>query len=254
MATSVTTKTSRGYTYITRPTTTAEMIADLLRQAKILQRYFPGARDLNEDFLTMIDEGWLKLDKFAEKWFIAPKWTNWPEVFGDTEEEALRRMFTAIKANEEELGRKFRNNQANQLGPEFLRPTPDAKKFYEHLKWQQGSPESPDIFIFPAQFGARHLGIPNKEVPFCLKENECRLGAYIAAAMFLTNSDAMNLEPFGRVTCGGDTHHSRDYGDSLEHPLFIGGDADGGGTHFDGSYTIDNLLSSTGHITGFMVA
>lgn len=254
MSANVATKTKSIYRYTKLPTTPGEMVADLLRQTKILQRYFPGARDLDEDFLTTIDEGWLKIDERAEKWFIAPKWTNWPEVFGDTEEEALRRMFVAIKANEDKLGRKFRNNQADQLGPKFLHPTPDAKKFYEHLKWQQGSPESPDIFIFPAQFGARHLGTRNKDVPFCLEENECRLDAYTAAAMFLTNSEVLNFEPFGRVVCGGSTHHSRDYRDSLEHPLFFGGDADGGGTHFDGSHTIDSMLSSTGHVTGFMVS
>ncbi|MEK7478171.1 MAG: hypothetical protein AAB645_02270 [Patescibacteria group bacterium] len=171
---------------------------DIIPQTNRLRELFPGIGFANQDLLTQIEKGEVRLPKHAEGWFAIPNWMKNPQIFGATYSEVVLTVLETIK---QARGGKFYNYREGQIDEEHLRQSARMQEFWKNLSATQGDP---DILIVPAQFGIRHRGRSVRRAREVFLAGEFGLGAFAIGIMILMHPERLQNEDDLRIDCAGD--------------------------------------------------
>ncbi len=173
----------------------------LTEQANRLRELFSGAGFVNLDLQGRIEKGEIALPAYAEGWSVIPNWMKNPEAWG-TYNEALQKVLDAIKKTRNGA---FYNYREGQIGPERLRQTKRAEKFFRELSEAQGNP---DLLIVPTQFGIRHRGrsVRRSREVMLDNGNEFGLGAFAIGIMILAHPERLKNVDDLWIDCAGDEY------------------------------------------------
>ena len=161
---------------------------DLNAQCNQLRMLFPGGLGFpNQDLLTRIEKGGVKLPQYAEGWFAVPNWQKNPKIFGSTYSEAVQKVLDTIN---KALDGKFYNYRNGQIDEQHLRQSANAVEFWKKISLQQ---EGAEILIIPAQFGIRHRGRSVRRARVIMEDSngEVGLGSFAGGNMLLTHPNRL---------------------------------------------------------------
>jgi hypothetical protein len=160
---------------------------EIAEQVNILRQLFPHIGFANENISKQ------PLPSDAEGWFAILRW----ELFGDTYEEALERIFYLIK--ERCKGNFYKCHEE----PRRMRYLQQNKRTVEKLEFLKNQQLEYDILVIPAQFGILHRGRSVRRVHEIIKGNEFDLGPFEVACMLLTHLNRLANQDDLRINCSG---------------------------------------------------
>ncbi len=160
---------------------------DLNNQCNQLRILFPGIGYANQDLLTQIEKGEVKLPHHAEGWFAIPNWKKNPKIFGSTYSEAVQTILNAI---EKAYKGKFWNYRKGEVDEQHLRRSARSQEYWDKLIEAQGNP---DILIIAAQFGIRHRGRSVRRARVIMEDTpgEVGLGSFAVGIMVLMHPERL---------------------------------------------------------------
>lgn len=159
----------------------------LNEQCNQLRILFPGIGYANQDLLTRIEKGEVKLPQHAEGWFAIPNWKKNPKLFGSTYSEAVQTVLNAINKSRNGM---FYNYCNGQIDEKHLRQSARSQEFWNKLIEERGNP---DILIIPAQLGIRHRGRSVRRARVIMEDTrgEVGLGSFAVGIMLLTHPERL---------------------------------------------------------------
>lgn len=173
---------------------------DLNAQCNKLRELFLGLGFANQDLLTRIEKGEVKLPQNAEGWFAIPNWKKNQKIFGWAYSEAVQKILDTIKKTRDGA---FYNYRDGQVDEKHLRQSARSEQFWNDLTKAQGDA---DILIIAGQFGLRHRGRSVRRARVIIEDttNEIGLGAFAVGTMLITNPIRLQHYDDLWIDCPGD--------------------------------------------------
>jgi len=174
---------------------------DLDTQLKRLWSIFGCHGGVDQELLSGINDGKVKLPEGAERWFAIPNWTKIGGVFGGDYLSAIKGMLILLRANMLDRFCCYLDRVSGQL---LIRQTRRSERAWLEIIDQQ---KNPSILIVPCQFGHGRYGsesCDSSEEINKIPESEFCLGAFALGAMLLNHPDRMINKTRPNMYCVGD--------------------------------------------------
>lgn len=171
---------------------------EVIEQSIFLQSLFPNIGSVNQNFLSQIEKGNIKLPGRAEGWFAIVNWLKHKDIFGDTYCEALGEMFKKIQ---QATDYKFIDYYEIATDFNFLYQLPDTQNFYHRLICSQ---DNPDILIVPARLGIHEQSFHDSHWREPCLSNEVGLGTFAVTNIILTDLGLLKRHEDLDIVCSGD--------------------------------------------------